>query len=59
MAVKTIRGKLYHRIEEFGGKKYEHIGFEDHEKQFGEMLASLVPEVGMERRAEITIKLLD
>ena len=59
MIEKTIRGELFHRIEKLGNKNYVHIGFEDDDKQFGDMLESLVPEVGMRKRAQITIKLLD
>lgn len=56
---KTITGEVFHRIEELGSKKYVHIGFEDKDKKFGDMLESLVPEIGMRKRAEITIRLLD
>ena len=55
---RKIRGKLYHQIEEMGNKKYEHIGFKDKAGKFGDMLAQLVPEVGMEQEAEITIRIL-
>ena len=56
---KSLKGKIFHRIETLGGKEYEHIGFEDDEKQFGDILASFVPEIGMEKKVEITFRLLD
>ncbi len=55
----TIEGELFHEIEEFGGKKYEHIGFRDPENRFGELLAQLVPEIGMHKRARIILELVD
>ena len=59
MIRKTIKGELFHRIEELGNKKYEHIGFEDEKNKFGEMLASLVPEIGMRKKAKLTIQIFD
>ena len=56
---KTIEGELFHEIEEFGNKKYAHIGFRDKEMQFGELMASFVPEIGMKKRARLTIEILD
>ena len=55
----TLEGELYHEIELLGDKKYAHIGFRDKEKTFGDLLESLVPEVGMTRKARITIEVLD
>ncbi|MCD6227169.1 hypothetical protein J7J90_01625 [Candidatus Micrarchaeota archaeon] len=56
---KTIEGELFHEIEEFGGKKYEHIGFRDKNNMFGDMMASFVPKVGMRRKARLTIEIID
>jgi hypothetical protein len=55
---KSLTGELFHEIEEMGNKKYEHIGFRDKENKFGDMLAEIVPEVGMTKKAKITIELL-
>ncbi len=56
---KTIEGYLFNRIEEMGGRKYNHIGFEDREKSFGDLLVSFVPEIGMTKKARLTIETLD
>jgi len=59
MIRKTIEGELFHEIEELGNKKYEHIGFRDKENKFGDIISSFVPEVGMKRKAKLTIEILD
>ncbi len=59
MARKTIEGFLFHEIEVLGGKKVEHLGFRDEKNRFGELLAGLVPEAGVKRKARITIETLD
>ena len=59
MARKTIEGVLFHEIEVLGGKKVEHLGFRDENNAFGELLAEHVPEVGMKRKARVTIETLD
>jgi hypothetical protein len=56
---KTIDGELFHEIEDLGNRKYEHIGFRDDENRFGDIIGSLVPEVGMKRRARLTIEITD
>ena len=56
---KIIEGELFHEIEELGNKKYEHVGFRDKENNFGEMISSLVPKVGMKRKARLTIQIFD
>jgi len=56
---KTIEGYLFNRIEKLGDKEYEHIGFEDDAKTFGDIMASLVPDLGSKKRARLTIELLD
>ena len=56
---KTLEGELFHEIEKMGGKDYEHIGFRDGKNLFGDMLAELVPEIGMRRKAKLTIEVED
>ncbi len=56
---RSIEGELFHEIEELGNKKYEHIGFRDKENKFGDMIASLVPKVGMKKEARLTIQIFD
>ncbi len=55
----SIEGEIYHEIEEINGQKFEHLGFRDKENKFGEMLASIVPEVGMVKKVRITIEVLE
>ena len=55
---KSIKGELFHEIEELSNKKYEHIGFRDKENKFGDMMAEFVPKIGSTRKAKITIELL-
>jgi hypothetical protein len=59
MIRKIIEGELFHEIEELGNKKYEHIGFRDKENKFGDMIASLVPKVGMKKKSRLTIQISD
>jgi len=56
---KVIEGHLFNRIEKLGNKEYEHIGFEDDEKKFGDLIASFVPKKGMKKKAKLTIEVLD
>ena len=56
---KTIEGNLFNRIEVLGNKEYKHIGFEDDEKSFGDLIESFVPKIGMKREIRLTIELLD
>jgi hypothetical protein len=56
---KTIEGYLYNRIEKLGEQEYNHIGFEDEKQVFGDMLATLVPKVGDQKKARLTIELLE
>jgi len=55
---KTIQGHLFNRIEKLGNKKYNHIGFEDEEKKFGDIIASFVPKIGMKKKVKLTIELI-
>ena len=58
MALKrTIDGELFHEIEEMGNRKYEHIGFRDKDNRFGDIIASFVPDIGMKRKARLTIEI--
>ncbi len=56
---KIIKGNLFNRIEELGNKKYIHVGFEDKEKTFGDLIESFVPKVGMKRKVRLTIEVLE
>lgn len=56
---KTITGFLFNRIEEMGGEEYNHIGFEDKDKSFGDLLLASVPKIGTQRKARITIEILE
>lgn len=56
---KTIEGYLFNRIEKLGNKEYNHIGFEDKNKSFGDLINSLVPKVGMKKKAKLIIELID
>lgn len=56
---KTTEGWLFNRIEELGGRRYNHIGCEGESNSFGEFLARFVPRVGMRRRVRFTIETLD
>ena len=58
MAKKSIEGEIFHEIEDMGNRKYVHLGFRDKDDKFGGMLESLVPEIGMTRKARITIEVL-
>ncbi len=56
---KTLKGELYHQIEKLGNKNYTHIGFRDDDNEFGDALAFFVPEVGMTKKAKITIEIYE
>ena len=56
---KTIKGFLFNRVETLGGENFNHIGFEGEKQNFGELMASLVPKVGMKKKAKLTIELLE
>ena len=57
MIRKTIEGELYHEVGKFGDDNYRHIGFRDMDNKFGDMMESIVPEVGMVRKARIIIEI--
>jgi hypothetical protein len=56
---KILTGYLFNRIEKIEDREFNHIGFEDDEKIFGDLLASFVPEIASKKRAKLTIELLD
>lgn len=56
---KTIKGWLFNRIEIIGNKKYNHIGCEGEDKEFGDFLIQFVPKVGMRRKVKFTIEALE
>jgi hypothetical protein len=55
---KIITGYLFNRLEEMGKEKFNHIGFEGEKESFGDAMASIVPEIGMRKKARLTIELL-
>lgn len=56
---KSLEGELYHEIEKLGNEDFAHIGFRDAENQFGEIMASFVPEIGMTKKVRLTIEILE
>ncbi|MEA3273138.1 MAG: hypothetical protein U9Q72_00880 [Patescibacteria group bacterium] len=56
---KTITGFLFNRIEKMGDEDYNHVGFEDKNKSFGDLLLASVPKIGTQRKARITIEILE
>ena len=56
---KTIKGYLFNRIEKLGDKEYNHIGFEGESQSFGDLLASLVPKIGIKKKVRLTIEVLE
>ena len=56
---KIIKGEIFHEIEKFGNKKYVHIGFRDKENNFGIMMESIVPKIGMTKKAILKITIED
>ena len=53
---KTFNGCLFNRIEKIGNKKYNHVGCEGDDKNFGDFLSQFVPKVNMRRKVEFTIE---
>jgi len=56
---KSINGQIYHRIEKMGNKEYQHLGFEDKNNKFPEMLEAIVPKVGDTKKVKITVEVLE
>jgi hypothetical protein len=56
MMKKTFEGWLFNRMEVLGGKRYNHVGCEGEDREFGDFLAQFVPDVGMRKRVRFTIE---
>jgi len=56
---KTFNGYLFNRIEKIGNKKYNHIGCEGNDKNFGDFLAQFVPHIETRRKVKFIIETLD
>lgn len=54
-----MEGVLYNQLEDFGDQTYQHIGFRDKDRTFGDMLEFLVPETGMTKKVRLTIEILE
>jgi len=52
---KTFEGWLFNKIEIIGNKKYNHVGCEGGDKDFGNFLSQFVPQIGMRRKVKFTI----
>jgi len=53
---KTFEGYLFSRLEKLGNKKYNHVGCEGKNDEFGDFLTQFVPELGMRRKVRFTIE---
>jgi len=53
---RVFEGYLFNRIEKIGDRKYNHIGCEGENENFGNFLSQFVPEVGMRRKVKFTIE---
>lgn len=56
---KTFEGNLFNRIEKIGNKKYNHVGCEGDNENFGNFLSQFVPKIGTRRKVRFTIKALE
>lgn len=56
---KIIVGFLYNRIEKLGDKDYKHVGFENDDNTFGDMIESIVPQIGMRKKAKLTVEIIE
>lgn len=57
---KFLKGTVFNRIETIGGKKVNHLGFDDGGTgEFEKMLLSLAPNIGDKKRVRLSIELLD
>lgn len=52
----TFEGFLFNRLEKIGNKKYNHVGCEGENNEFGDFLTQFVPEIGMRRKVKFTIE---
>ncbi len=54
-----MEGTVYNRIEVIGGKKVNHLGFDDGGTgEFEKMLLSIAPNIGDRRKVRLSIELL-
>lgn len=53
---KTFSGWLYNRIEELGGKPFNHIGCRGKDEKFIDFLTHFVPKIGMQRKVKFTVE---
>ena len=53
---KTFEGYLFNRIEKIGNKKYNHVGCEGEDKNFGDFLSQFVPKIGTRRKVKFIIE---
>lgn len=56
---KTFNGYLFNRIEKIGNKKYNHVGCQGKNKNFGDFLSQFVPKLGTQRKVKFTIETLE
>lgn len=56
---KTFNGYLYNRIEKIGNRKYNHVGCEGEDKDFGDFLSQFVPKIGMRQKVKFIIETVD
>jgi len=52
----TFNGYLFNRIEKIGNKRYNHVGCEGDDKNFGDLLSQFVPKIGTRRKVKFTIE---
>ena len=53
---KTFEGYLFNRIEKIGNKKYNRVGCESEDKNFGDFLSQFVPKIGTQRKVKFIIE---
>ncbi len=56
---KIIEGYLFNRIEKIGNKKYNHVGCEGDNENFGDFLSQFVPQIGTRKKVKFTIETLE
>ncbi len=55
---KTFEGYLFNRLEKLGNRRYNHVGCEGKDTEFGDFLTQFVPELGMQRKVKFIIETL-
>jgi len=53
---KTFKGYLFNRMESLGGEKFNHVGCMGDSEKFIDFLTQFVPEIGMQRKVEFTVR---